>query len=57
MGVAVLQAALEEKARLARTRELDTARLRALQERAQDRQSQLDELRAQRSSLQQGSAL
>ena len=45
----VLQAALEEKARLARTRELETARLRALQERAQDRQSQLDELRAQRS--------
>ena len=44
----VLQAALEEKARLARTRELETAQLRALQERAQDRQSQLDELRAQR---------
>lgn len=41
-------AAEEEQRRQAAERELDIARMRALQERAQDRQSQIDELRAQR---------
>ena len=44
----LLQAALTEKARQVKARELETARLRALQEKAQDRQSQRDELRAKR---------
>lgn len=43
-----LQAALEEKARAAKEKELETARLRAKQERAADRQAEIDELRARR---------
>ena len=42
------QAALEEKALLAKERELETARLRAQQEKVADRQSAVDELRAKR---------
>lgn len=42
------QAALEEKARAAHEKELETARLRAAQERVRDRQSEIDELRARR---------
>ena len=45
----VLQAAVEEKARVAKEKELETARLRAKQERAADRQAEIDELRARRS--------
>ncbi len=44
-----LQAAVEEKARVAKEKELETARLRAKQERAADRQAEIDELRARRS--------
>ena len=46
-----LQAAVEEKARVAKEKELETARLRAKQERAADRQAEIDELRARRSAL------
>lgn len=42
------QAALEEKARIAKEKELETASLRAKQERAADRQAEIDELRARR---------
>ena len=42
------QAAVEEKACLAKEKELETARLRAKQERAADRQAEIDELRARR---------
>eukprot|EP01018_Ginkgo_biloba_P036022 Gb_08916 [translate_table: standard] len=38
----------EEQERLKKMKEMETARLRAIQEKAQDRQAQLDELRAQR---------
>ena len=41
-----IQAALEDKARIAKEKELETARLRAKQERAADRQAEIDELRA-----------
>ncbi len=44
-----MQAAVEEKARVAKEKELETARLRAKQERAADRQAEIDELRARRS--------
>ena len=44
----LIQAALDEKARVARERELDQAKLREQQQRASDRQSQIDELRARR---------
>lgn len=43
-----LQALAAEKERIAKEKELETARLRALQERAADKQSELDELRARR---------
>lgn len=43
-----MQAVLEEKARAAQEREVETARLRAAQQRMHDRQSELDELRARR---------
>ncbi len=46
-----LQAAVEEKARVAKEKELETARLRAKQERAADRQAEIDELRARRSAF------
>ena len=39
---------MEEKARVAKEKELETARLRAKQERAADRQAEIDELRARR---------
>ncbi|DBA86937.1 hypothetical protein WJX79_008185 [Trebouxia sp. C0005] len=42
------QAAVEEKVRVAKEKELETARLRAKQERAADRQAEIDELRARR---------
>ena len=42
------QALVEEKAKLAKARELETTRLRAQQERVQDLQAQRDELRAKR---------
>lgn len=42
------QAALEQKARIAKEKELETASLRAKQERAADRQAEIDELRARR---------
>ena len=45
-----LQAAVEERARVAKEKELETARLRARQERAADRQAEIDELRARRSA-------
>lgn len=38
----------EEKARIAKEKELECARLRAAQEKAADKQSELDELRARR---------
>eukprot|EP00892_Ulva_mutabilis_P000934 jgi/Ulvmu1/10841/UM007_0015.1 len=41
-------AVAEEKARIAREKELECARLRAAQEKAADKQSELDELRARR---------
>jgi len=42
------QAVQEEKARVARDKEVEIARLRAQQERAQDKQAEIDELRARR---------
>jgi Trichohyalin-plectin-homology domain len=39
---------VEEKERIAAEKEAETARLRAAQEKAADRQSELDELRARR---------
>ncbi|GMH38916.1 hypothetical protein BSKO_06814 [Bryopsis sp. KO-2023] len=42
------QAAAEEKERIAREKELEVARLRAQQEKAADKQAELDELRARR---------
>ncbi len=45
----VVQAAVEERARVVKEKELETARLRAKQERAADRQAEIDELRARRS--------
>ena len=47
-GVLPNQAALEDRARAAQERELETARLRAQQQKAADRQSAIDELRAKR---------
>ncbi len=44
----LLQAQQEEKVRAAKEKELETARLRAKQERAADRQAEIDELRARR---------
>ena len=44
----LVQAALDEKARVAKEKELETARLRAKQEKAADRQAEIDELRARR---------
>lgn len=44
----LVQAAVEEKARVAKEKELETARLRAKQEKAADRQAEIDELRARR---------
>lgn len=41
-------AVAEEKARIAREKELECARLRAAQEKAADKQSEIDELRARR---------
>ena len=49
-GEVNLQAAVEERARVAKEKELETARLRARQERAADRQAEIDELRARRSA-------
>lgn len=46
-----MQAAVEEKARVIKEKELETARLRAKQERAADRQAEIDELRARRSAF------
>ncbi len=45
------QAALEDRARAAQERELETARLRAQQQKAADRQSAIDELRAKRCAI------
>uniref|UniRef100_A0A7S0VDS1 Cilia- and flagella-associated protein 45 n=1 Tax=Polytomella parva TaxID=51329 RepID=A0A7S0VDS1_9CHLO len=42
------RALLAEKERLAKEKELETARLRAMQERAADKQAELDEIRARR---------
>ncbi|QDZ25307.1 cilia- and flagella-associated protein 45 [Chloropicon primus] len=42
------QALLQEKERIAKEKELETARLRAQQEKVKDRQAELDELRARR---------
>ncbi|KAG2500981.1 hypothetical protein HYH03_000803 [Edaphochlamys debaryana] len=42
------QALLAEKDRIAKEKEMETARLRAMQERAADKQAELDELRARR---------
>lgn len=42
------QEVLAEKERIARDKELETAKLRAMQERAADKQSEIDELRARR---------
>lgn len=42
------QKLLEEKERIAKEKELETARLRAQQEKVKDRQAELDELRARR---------
>lgn len=42
------QAAVEERARIVKEKELETARLRAKQEKAADRQAEIDELRARR---------
>lgn len=42
------QALAEEKERIAKEKELEIARLRAQQERANDRQAEIDELRARR---------
>lgn len=46
-----VQAAVEEKVRMAKEKELETARLRAKQERAADRQAEIDELRARRCAV------
>lgn len=43
-----MQAALEDAAQQAKARELETARLRAAQEKVLDTRAQLDELRARR---------
>lgn len=43
-----LQAIAAEKERIAKEKELEVARLRAMQERAADKQAELDELRARR---------
>ena len=43
-----MQALAEQKMAAAKEKELETARLRAKQERAADRQAEIDELRARR---------
>jgi hypothetical protein len=47
-GIDVLQALASEKAAAAHEREMEVARLRALQEKVQDTRSAEDELRAKR---------